>query len=350
MRVMVLAHGHPELVAGGAERAAYSLFQRLREDPDVEHAVFVARVEPQAVGHSALFGSFRSRADEIVATPPAVDGFTFQSLHLDVLRQMVDELVAFVRPTVVHIHHFIFWGVEIVDLFKRAGVRVVFTIHEYAAICANYGQMIKVDGRLCYAASPAECSMCFPAHSPGKFFVRNTVLRQLLDGVDAFVAPSRFLKQRFVAWGVAEARIVVIENMLDRLVLARRRELPPRLPRRADARTRIVFGFFGQINPFKGLDILLQAALMLPDEVKARVEIRIHGENRYYRTGEFGEKLAALLDQAGAVTRSMGAYRNEDVIGLMAACDWIVVPSVWWENSPIVIQESRMAGRPMICS
>ncbi|WP_264196252.1 glycosyltransferase [Microvirga lenta] len=46
----------------------------------------------------------------------------------------------------------------------------------------------------------------------------------------------------------------------------------------------------------------------------------------------------------------MSGYRGEDVLDLMSSCDFIVVPSVWWENSPVVIQEARLAGRPLICS
>jgi len=34
----------------------------------------------------------------------------------------------------------------------------------------------------------------------------------------------------------------------------------------------------------------------------------------------------------------------------MAAVDWVVVPSIWWENSPLVIQEAFAHGRPVICS
>src|SRR5690349_14585697 len=125
MRVMVLSHGHPDLGAGGAERAAYSIFQKLKVDPSVEQAVFVARSEHQAIGHSAFFGSFRGRPDEILASPPPVDGFTFQSLNYDLLKQLIDELVRTVRPDVVHIHHFIYWGLDIFEMFKRAGVRVI---------------------------------------------------------------------------------------------------------------------------------------------------------------------------------------------------------------------------------
>ena len=34
----------------------------------------------------------------------------------------------------------------------------------------------------------------------------------------------------------------------------------------------------------------------------------------------------------------------------MARYDWIVVPSTWWENSPVVIQEALAIGKPLICS
>ena len=34
----------------------------------------------------------------------------------------------------------------------------------------------------------------------------------------------------------------------------------------------------------------------------------------------------------------------------MASVDWVVVPSIWWENSPLVIQEAFLHGRPVICS
>jgi glycosyltransferase involved in cell wall biosynthesis len=34
----------------------------------------------------------------------------------------------------------------------------------------------------------------------------------------------------------------------------------------------------------------------------------------------------------------------------MRAVGWVVVPSIWWENSPVVIQEARRAGTPLIVS
>jgi glycosyltransferase involved in cell wall biosynthesis len=45
-----------------------------------------------------------------------------------------------------------------------------------------------------------------------------------------------------------------------------------------------------------------------------------------------------------------GAYDNREVNRLMGRMDAIIVPSTWWENSPVVIQEAFTAGKPVICS
>ncbi len=39
-----------------------------------------------------------------------------------------------------------------------------------------------------------------------------------------------------------------------------------------------------------------------------------------------------------------GAYRNDDVVRLMAENHVIVVPSLWWENAPLVIDEAQAAS------
>ncbi len=46
----------------------------------------------------------------------------------------------------------------------------------------------------------------------------------------------------------------------------------------------------------------------------------------------------------------LGAYDNGNVGQLMADCDYVVMPSTWWENSPVVIQEAFRARRPVICT
>ena len=56
-----------------------------------------------------------------------------------------------------------------------------------------------------------------------------------------------------------------------------------------------------------------------------------------------------LPDGAGDRVEWMGEYRNEDIVpDVFNRCDAIVVPSIWAENSPLVIHEALQAKVPVI--
>ncbi|MGL5099725.1 MAG: glycosyltransferase, partial [Fusobacteriaceae bacterium] len=81
-----------------------------------------------------------------------------------------------------------------------------------------------------------------------------------------------------------------------------------------------------------------------------QVHLDIHGANLEFQTPEFQEKINKLLDDLGDVVTMHGSYESHEIGRLMEATDWMIIPSVWWENSPIVIQEAFNHGRPIICS
>src|SRR5438067_2451574 len=88
---------------------------------------------------------------------------------------------------------------------------------------------------------------------------------------------------------------------------------------------------------------------MLEDK-KSPVTLRIHGANLDIQDGEFKRKIAALLEETTRSVTLAGKYDSSDLPHLMRDIDWVVVPSIWWENSPLVIQEAFLHGRPVICS
>lgn len=344
MRVLILSPGHPELGGGGSERAAYSLFERLRADREIE-AAFVAHAGRNVIGGVPLY-THRSRADELIASPPPVDGFSLQTSHLDRLSEMVMSLVKWFNPDVVHVHHVLNFGIEVLKLFADLRVKVVLTLHDFVPICAHYGQMVKANLELCHVASDADCAACIPRATAGHFFLRRAIIKEMLGHADAFVSPTDFLAERFLVWGLPLDRpIVVIDNLLNP-------ELIAEVDRRRNAKRgvgTVDLGFFGQVTPFKGLDVLLEAMARLPDPQRGRIRLHIYGENIHYRAGSFGRKLSRLLKATrDAVT--YGSYSNGAVVTLMQKCDFVVVPSIWWENSPLVIQEARVAGRRIVAS
>ena len=239
-------------------------------------------------------------------------------------------------------------GIGVLRAVKRIdpSIRLLLTLHEYLAICLNKGQMVKAGSlRLCSESSIEACSQCFPERPREDFWLHKHYMLGHFANVDQFVAPSEFLRQRYVSWGLPAEKIVVIENGQ-----AEAAPLPPRaLP--ADG-TRNRFAFFGQVNEFKGIDVLLQALAGMHRKERRRLSVEIHAANLELQEEKFRdriERLRAPLMEEG-VLRWAGAYNSGDLARRMAKIDWVLVPSIWWENSPMVIQEAFVHGRPVICS
>ncbi len=116
--------------------------------------------------------------------------------------------------------------------------------------------------------------------------------------------------------------------------------------RTGGSRTRI--GFFGQINHFKGADLLLRAMQVVCEE-EPDAHLWLHGANLEIQPQAFQDEFGELLADTGRNVTLAGRFEHADLPRLLADVDWVVVPSRWWENSPLVIQEAFLHGRPVIC-
>jgi glycosyltransferase involved in cell wall biosynthesis len=334
-RVAIVAHSHPSVTKGGAEIAAYTLFQGLLS-LGVD-AIFVAAC-PEAQLNRVNLDSQRE-----CVIPFRAERFDhFYQLSDGASTKMLRQILHAHRSTIVNFHHFHNIGLDVLRDLETAPLRRFFTFHEFLAICHNHGQMVsRPNGLLCEQASPSGCSTCFPEFTRQQFQLRKQSFVGALNSFDGFISPSRFLAGRMTRWGIPEQRIAVIENGLMRL--PEHREATS-----LDSKTSWTFGFFGQVNPFKGVDLLLAAAESLARNVDPyAIRIRVHG-NLIGLSEEFMKRFAVAQQQQ--ILEYAGPYNNANVSQLMAECDYVLVPSRWWENSPVVIQEAYAVGRPVICS
>lgn len=339
-KVAFISHGHPELSKGGAEVASWNLHQHLKANG--YESLYIARNDGASHGGT----TFSARGEELLFHTGMSDWFNLSTKHLKPLFQDLSQLLQQYNPDVVHIHHYAHMGIELFPAVRRAlpNAKILFTLHEFMAMCMHNGQMVKKDTlKLCQKAEPADCYKCFPSHSPSDFFLRKGYVQDQLSYVDAFVSPSHFLAQRYIEWGLPKDKVHVIENVLPELTPA-----PPRKLVEDEKRTKLAF--FGQINPYKGLDILLKAISLLPEEVREQIHVDIHGANLDIQTSAFKDKVKELLDEVSDCIDLRGSYESSQLPTRMAECDWVVIPSIWWENSPVVIQEAIHMGRPLIGS
>ncbi|HUD65088.1 MAG TPA: glycosyltransferase family 4 protein [Candidatus Sulfotelmatobacter sp.] len=342
-RILIVSHGHPDFSLGGAEIAAQAHWAELRRR-GIE-AMLVSRVS-HSPGHAgAIFFARSPDGFDVLFCPPPVNHFRHSQPQGRVVYEEFRALLDRFGPTVVHFQHYAFVGLEFIREARKysSSVPIIVTLHEFLAICNAKGQMLKTNGLLCQRAAPFDCHMCFPDISSQDFFMRELFIKSFFDLVDLFVCPSEFLRDRYVAWGLPRQKMVVLEN-------GQPRRHPDVVEGTSDPdglETRFVV--LGQLSHLKGTLVLLDAVRLLPKRLRKTIRIEIHGTTQY-AADEFKLQFEKALNELQDTVSFCGPYRSGDVGGIVRNSGWVIVPSTWWENSPLVIQEAFAAGRPVICS
>jgi glycosyltransferase involved in cell wall biosynthesis len=334
-RVAIFSHSHPSITKGGAEIAARTLFRGLRESGI--DAILICTCEDEALERIEL------DAYEFAIPYQAARYDSFYHIAPINVREAFVALLRRERIDLLNAHHFLNVGSGIFADAADAGIDVVFTIHEFLSICHNHGQLVtRHANALCDGPSPSACRGCYPAHTRQQFAVRAQHFADALRPVAAFVSPSRFLADTMIRNGFPADRMHIIDNGVEHH--GGHVTDPP-------ARRRpTTFGYFGQINPFKGLDVLLDACDLIArgDKLSSRLRIVVHG-NIVGQSNAFIERFTAACSDHPFL-RYAGPYDNTRVQQLMSGCDYVVFPSTWYENSPVVIQEAFLARLPVICT
>ncbi|MCA9321913.1 MAG: glycosyltransferase, partial [Planctomycetes bacterium] len=166
-------------------------------------------------------------------------------------------------------------------------------------------------------------------------------MRDALLAADRILAPSEFLRQRFIEEGLSADRVEFWENGHDpeRFVgQAERRAAHP-------AQGRVRFGFVGTLIPNKGPELLVRAFQDLP---VGRATLDIHGRGGGPKGVQYEASLAALNRHPDL--RFHGPFDNARVGEVLAGLDVLVVPSLWFENSPLTLNEAALAGLAVVTS
>ncbi len=163
---------------------------------------------------------------------------------------------------------------------------------------------------------------------------RSAAVRALFEDVDLFIAPSPFLREQFIAYGLPREKIV----FSDYGIAARDFGA---VPRRAEHPVR--FTFIGTIVEHKGLHVLIEAFNRLPP---GAARLHVYGDLSEF-TG-YARRIQEMITHPGITLR--GRAENRDIPRILADTHALVVPSIWFENSPITIHEAFLARVPVIAS
>ena len=187
-----------------------------------------------------------------------------------------------------------------------------------------------------------------PVEAPGIPFTTNpfehrfNVMKDRLNRVDLVVGTSAFIREQFMKhFQIPREKIVFLANGMDYSYIKTTDKHPS---------DKIRFGFTGSIIPTKGVKVLVEGFIKSAKQ-HDNISLEIHGApNRWTR--DFDAELKKISEESGVGDRIHfhGRFENPDIGEVLRKIDVLVVPSIWFENSPLVLNEAAMTSTPVIAS
>ena len=363
MRILVAVHHFPPTHFGGAEWEA-----------------FRAASELQARGHEVRVLCVDRPAAPGVPTPPWRDdryeGVAVRRLAFDPawftrpaweydnpwIGDRVREHLTESRAEVFHLMGGYLISARPLAVARELGIPSVVTLMDFWFLCPRIS-LLRSDGRRSTVPPDAStCARCLgeerrryrwagylaprlmatywrrQAVPRQRIERRMAVLRDRLDRAEALVCRSAFVRTAFVASGIAAGRMVLIRQGCDFA------GLEPSVPVGDDAPVLRV-GYIGQLAQPKGVHVLFEAVRRLAG---APITVRAHGDATAHPA--YAETLRRLAAHDGRLALAGACRDRASISRAYRACDVVVVPSLWYENSPNVILEAFAHGTPVIGS
>ena len=334
MKVLHVIHGFPPYYMAGSEVYSYNLVNQLKKS--CENFIF-SRVENQ---FEPSYSETTENTDGVVirrVNKPQRD-YTLRDKYIDtIVDDAFRRFAREIKPDIIHIGHLSHLSTNIVTIAKdELGIPVIYTIHDFWLYCYR-GQAIKDDMDICPKPDFSRCKNCasrtFKEGATEDIFQKYTLhMKGVRDKIDLFLAPSETLKDYFVENGTNENKIVLSKYGFNKHLIERKEK-------QYDQNSKVVFGYMGRIIPVKGIGVLLEAFRELQNN---RAELYIYGNP--------GNLSTYLTEFIAENVHIKGPYNNTEINQVLDEMDILIVPSLWYENSPLVIQEAFLAGIPVLTS
>jgi glycosyltransferase involved in cell wall biosynthesis len=377
MRILHAIHDFLPRHRAGSEIYACELAREQRKHHDV--FVLAAEYDP-ATAH----GTIRWRAYQGLTVVELVNNWEFQRFDETYTSERINAQLRHVldatAPDVLHVHNLLNLSFDLPRIAQQRGIGIVATLHDYTLVCPSGGQRVHVsEAHVCETIDAERCARCFGestlsrqmaagrltrgaagralgragllvhrlapklAASAGRGLAGHAVdagdirrrlayARHVLDTIDLFVAPSPSIGDEFVRLGAPPDRVQVSDYGFVAMPAGSRRRRSVNEPLR--------IGFVGTLVWHKGAHVLIDAARALTGSFG----VHIHGDTTVFPEYATGLRKAA----AGSPVTFHDGFEHDHAGDVYGGLDVLVVPSLWPENSPLVIHEAFMHGLPVV--
>ena len=280
-------------------------------------------------------------------------------------------------PDVVHFFHFSRISSALIDVVRQKRIPAYYTPTDFWAVCPT-SQLLLGDGSVCLGPSRhagncikhvaaltrwkshaglvkylptlaadsvawlAKSSMrgCWPFRDDIAGLSRRSQVNVMrLNALNGIISPTRLMTDVLTRNGVDTRLIRQSAYGIDMAGFYEAR------PCKYDGMHPLILAYVGTLAPHKGCHVLIDAFLRLQPD--GGMCLRIYGNLNDFP--DYAGKLQRMSDGCRDI-EFMGTFPNAEIARVLSGVDTLVVPSVWYENTPLVVYSALAAKRPVIAS
>jgi glycosyltransferase involved in cell wall biosynthesis/SAM-dependent methyltransferase len=259
------------------------------------------------------------------------------SIFDEQLAEFMDDLLTKDPVDLIHCCHLMRIG-EIVRSAKKQDIPVILTLTDFWLMCPR-GIAITEKGVLCEGSNDGtNCKRdCYPGDAwkdsiPERF----SQTAMVFDYAAGIVSATYFLKMMFENKGYSQ-NIHIIRFGKDYNYIRKKTQV-------YHNDSEITIGYLSSLNPHKGAHLLLEAFMQVnPKNIRIKVFGDTSADPEYFT-------ILKKISRGHSGIEFCGRYDYEEMPEIFETVDIIAVPSLWWENSPLVLLRSLAHNVPAIVS
>ena len=320
---------------GGAERVFFNEIELLEKHGHIV-GVFSRNHQENFPSKYASFFPPNIQTDKVRFNLSAIKLIS-EIIYSKTNKNLFENFLNYFKPDIIHAHNI--YGritTSVLDACKKYSLPVVMTLHDYKLICPNYKLMR--NGKACedckgkkfYMAILNKCHK--NSYLASFIYAVETAFNEFLGkykkNVEFFIAPSRFLKNKLIEFGMDREKIIYIPNFIDLNKYEPNYDFED------------YFLYFGRISMEKGIDLLIDAFCNLNHK---KIKLIIVGDGPI--RAEMERKVEKLNNKNIKFTGYLSRSKLKKIIQNALA---IILPSQWYENAPMSVLEAFAYGKPVI--
>lgn len=374
LKIIIAVHHFPPHFKGGAEWRAYRTAQWLQSRGHTVKVICVESITdsltPDLRWVDEKFDSLAVRRLFLnLANAPDPIKWEYDNSWIEahLTSYLADE-----KPDIFHLISGYLMTAGAIKAAKNQHIPLVVTLTDFWFLCHRH-TLHRTSGQLCSSSTALDCVRCdlekkrrfrlpaqklpaltdalwhkaewLPVVTKGMAQMENrfSMLRAVLSQVEVAICPSNFLREVYFNKGFSAKSMKFLRQGLM--------HLPP-LPVKKSSSPKLRLGYIGQISPHKGVHVLIEAYAQLvsashgrSNEALQRTQLKLYGD-----VSQFSDFYETLRRQIKGDVQFRGPFDHKQLNRVYEEIDVLIVPSIWYENSPNVILEAFAYQTPVLAS